>query len=153
MALLNHININTRQLPRSPTELLAAMTHLLVHCELHLPCSPSEGRYHNARLRQRLKAIGVPCDKDGKAQEMTEPFLGFLREFGLTVESMLFKEEEEESEEEPERVRSHSRLQAWVCLCTKVWASVWETNCKINFVEVAATCDKCGHTFQPIERR
>ncbi|HEX3036953.1 MAG TPA: hypothetical protein VHT73_17840 [Thermodesulfobacteriota bacterium] len=80
MALENHININVRQLPRTPTQLLAALTHLLVHCELHLPCLPSEGRYHNARIRQRLKAIGVPCDKDGKTEEMTEPFLGFLRE-------------------------------------------------------------------------
>jgi hypothetical protein len=150
MALLNHININTRQLPRSPTDLLAAMTHLLVHCELHLPCSPSTGRYHNAQIRQRLAAIGVPCTKDGKAQDMTEPFLGFLREIELILESIPFKEEEDEEEQETERGRPPSRMQLWFCGCTKVYASDWGT----GRVEIEATCNKfgCGNSFRLIER-
>jgi hypothetical protein len=75
---------------------------------------------------------------------MAEPFLGFLRELGCIEQDFHFKEEAE-LHETPEPVRPRSRLQAWECLCTKVWASVWETGC----MDVLATCDKCGCTFEP----
>jgi hypothetical protein len=132
LALCHRINLNEQYLNRPLAEVLATLTHELVHEWEHISGKPAQPPYHSAIFRRKMRSIGLPCDKYGRSVGMQDPFVSFMRELGVEdVVPVAI------SAESAARQLGNSKLKKWSCACTNVWAAV----------EVSAECLKCGDRF------
>jgi hypothetical protein len=134
------INLNSNYAHRPLAEHLMALTYGLCHVWQHLSGKPIKHRYHHKAFRDKMAAIGLPCDKRGHILGVGEPFVSFLKELGVETNTSHFKGEKGERPS-----RSRSSLKAWRCHCTRVWA--WRE------AEVDVLCFNCSHPFTPVERQ
>jgi len=160
LALHHRINLNLLYADRPIAEILRSLAHELCHLWQNIygkpPASPGPDNYHNSEFRRKMQEAGIPCNKHGVSLGMEEPFVSFLKELGVEVDTCPFKQEVEipqtpsiptdGSDSTPASRsgsrRSGSRLKPWACKCprAKVWASIK--------VELKATCNKCHSPFQ-----
>jgi len=93
--------------------------------------TPGKRNYHNKACRKKMAEIGIPCNSWGRRLGMTDPFVSFLKEHGVSAEMRLVQPEEEP------RAASRSRLVRWYCRCMSIWATQ----------NVQAKCLGCGEDF------
>jgi len=113
IGVLDNININSIYLGEGLAEILATLTHELAHSWQKNQGKPGKHNFHNQEFQNKMRSIGLPCDKRGRHLGMTEPFLGFLKEYGVTVEE---KPPLPEAEMNPDK-SGGSRLKPWTCGC------------------------------------
>jgi hypothetical protein len=136
LALCHRINLNPMYADRPLADHLMVLTHECGHQWQHIYGKPGRPPYHNKAFQAKMLEVGIPCTSRGHSLGMQEPFVGFLKEeLGVEAELFPFNQENLVSPRE-----SRSRLKAWKCKCTRVWAS--------GGVTVSATCLKCSHMFQ-----
>ena len=79
MGLRYQINLNERYLSRSLAEVLETLCHELGHAwEQHSGIRAKSRGYHTMALRDKMGAIGIHCDQQGRTISVDDPFLAFL---------------------------------------------------------------------------
>jgi DNA repair photolyase len=138
LTLCHRINLNSLYANRPLSDILRTLTHELGHLHQRIYGKSGKHNYHNKAFQAKMLEIGIPCNKRGVSLGMMDPFVSFLKELGVEADTFPFKQERQ-----IRTAASRSRLRAWSCGCTRVWAS--------SGVTVSAACTKkeCGNPFQP----
>lgn len=126
-----NINISEEHLSDPLAEVLATLTHEMVHAWQHNYGTPGKRNYHNKACQRKMAEIGIPCNRWGRQLGMTDPFVSFLREHGVSAEMRLVQREAKQ------QTAARSRLIRWQCGCMSIWATR----------DVRAKCLGCGKDF------
>lgn len=132
-----NINISARHLADARAQVIQTLAHEMVHAYEKNCGKLSKGNYHDVECQQKMKEIGIPCDRWGRSLGMKNPFVAFLTEHDIKA-SVQTEASVQTAAPEPCVTRtSKSRLKNWRCNCTSIWSTA----------NVQAVCTVCGKTF------
>jgi SprT-like family len=135
LGLYEQINLNPLHITEDRAVLYDTLAHEMVHCWQRNFDNAPKSNYHNRKLRDKMKEIGIPCDNRGHGQGLAEPFVSFLEENGVQAEEGYIP---------PPVEPSKPRKAKWTCGCTVITTDAG--------VKLQAICSraKCGNRFRKL---
>lgn len=140
LGLRHRINLNLLHVHESRSQRIAVLAHEAVHLwEDVVHGRRKGGSYHTKKFLEKAEQIGIPTTEKGE-------YLGIVaggQLAQLLAEHGIALHEAGKTSDEIERIiaaRRQPALQAWLCACTKIYAS--------RSVSVDGVCGKCGRKWQ-----
>jgi hypothetical protein len=134
-----NININRLYIILPQIHLLSILLHEQIHLwQQEFGRKPVKkaprNNCHNVEYRNRAESIGIPCSQYGESLHYTNPFVSFVKSFGVDESKPLFTP----PSSDVEKKARGSTLQKWQCHCTNV---------RVGIRDFREKCLKCGELF------
>ena len=137
-------NINSLYIDLPLVDTLATLLHEMTH-QWQQEFGKKKGKsrrsyYHNLEFRNKTKRMGIPSDKSGVTSYYKNPFISFLKDNGVSINSQLLSEKQPAVMKIPavKKIPGMSKLKKWCCGCTNV---------RVAISDFQAKCLKCSNKF------